>query len=166
MSFNQGSGSGTLSFRPATFNVDWDGVSDAKATFELACWDTAASYSAVAYPVYSSSGEEQCTVGGTTSQYPYVRGQRVFAFGAACLQVELPAVTLPVTAANALATIRFSVITSVSYAHAWRLTATKGTATRVIIDGRVTPFAQNPYAQSGGPSVSLVSGVTASGCFS
>lgn len=165
MSFNQGSGSGTLSFRPATFNVDWDGVSDAKATFELACWDTAATYSAVAYPVFRSSGELECTYAGQTSQYPYALGQRVFALNGLCQPVPLPEVTLPLTAANALATIRFSAITSVSYAHAWRLTATKGTSARVIIEGRVTPFEQNPYAQSGGPSVSLVSGVTAAGCF-
>lgn len=164
MSFNQGSGSGTLSFRPATFNVDWDGVSEAKATFELACWDAAATYSAVAYPVWSSAGVAVCD-SNTATEYQYTRGQRLFYLDD-CQKIDFGNVTLPVTAANATATIRFSAITSVSYAHAWRLTATKGTSTRVIIEGRVTPFAQNPYAQSGGPSVSLVSGVTASGCFS
>lgn len=165
MSFNVGSGSGTLSFRPATFNVEWDGVSDAKATFDLECWDAGASYSAVAYPVWSDSGVEVCS-NNTASKYTHTRGQRLFYINGACQQIDFPSVTLPVTAANSLATIRFSAITSVSYAHAWRLTATKGTATRVVIEGRVTPYSQNPYANSGGSTVSLVSGVTASGCFS
>lgn len=164
MSFNfsSTSSSSALSFRPETLNVEWDGVSDAKAIVGLACWDSAASYSAVAYPVYSSSGVAICNA----VEHAYTRGQRVFSFGSGCQKIDFPNVALPVTAANATAAILFSAITSVDYAHAWRMTATKGTSSRAIIEGRVTPISQNPYVSSGGPTVSLVSGVTASGCFS
>lgn len=163
MSFNQGSGSGTLSFRPATFNVEWDGVSEAKATFGLECWDTAATYSAVAYPVWESDGVEVCN-SNTATEHQYTRGQRHFSLNNSCQKVDAPNVTLPVTASNAVATIRFSAITSYFNAYAWSLTATKGTVTRVVIAGRISQIDQNPYARSS-PTVSLISGFTASGCF-
>jgi hypothetical protein len=149
-----------VSFRPATLHVKWDGKSDATVSFELGCYDTGASFSAVAFPVYTSAGKY--SFGETTSPtvVTWIKGERRFDIGAGGVKNYVPAVTLPSTVASGIATIRFSAITATYYSHAWSLTGTKGTVTRVITAGGVFPEAQNPYSPG-----SFVGGVTASGCF-
>lgn len=161
MSFNVGSSSGTLSFRPARFNVDWDGVSQAKATFALTCWDPAASYSAVAYRVFSADGSYLACGGG---QISYERGRRYFSYSfATCTSTTASDESLPLTVSNGTAVVTFSVLAANQH-HAWQLSATKGGVTRVLITGLVRTVELNPY-EPGAGSVNLVSGVTASGCF-
>ena len=162
MSFNVGSSSGTLSFRPARFNVDWDGVSQAKATFALTCWDPAASYSAVAYRVWSEDGSLGCQNGGAGGQGNYKRGDRHWSWVGQCQQVFASDVSLPMSAANGTATVTFSGLGT--NPHAWQLRATKSGVTRVLIAGLVRVVELNPF-EPGAGSVNLVSGVTASGCF-
>lgn len=164
MSFNVGSSSGTLSFRPAQFNVDWDGVSQAKATFALACWDTAATYSAIAYSVFTEDGALACSAGGIqVSPVEYERGARYWTFNGSCQQVFAPDVSLSMSAANGTAQVTFSSLSTTAQ-HAWQLRATKGGTTRVLIAGLVRTVGLNPY-EAGAGSVNAVSGVTASGCF-
>jgi len=164
MSFNVGSGSGTLSFRPARFNVEWDGVSQAKATFALTCWDPAASYSAVAYQVFAADGAIECSAGGiTVSPIEYKRGARHWTFNNSCGRVFASDVSLPMSAASGTATVTFSSL-STTEQHAWQLRATKSGVTRVLIAGLVRTVELNPY-EPGAGSVQAVSGVTASGCF-
>ena len=159
MSFNVGSGSGTLSFRPARFNVEWDGVSQAKATFALTCWDPAASYSAVAYRVWPEDGALGC------SGFPveYERGTRHWTLNGSCQKVFASDVSLSMSAASGTAQVTFSSL-STTEQHAWQLRATKGGVTRVLIAGLVRTVELNPY-EPGAGSVQAVSGVTASGCF-
>ena len=164
MSFNVGSGSGTLSFRPARFNVDWDGVSHAKATFALTCWDPAASYSAIAYRVWEKDGVISCSSGGIEySPVEYERGTRHWDFNSSCQKVLASDVSLSMSAANGTAQVTFSSL-STTVQHAWQLRATKSGVARVLIAGLVRTVELNPY-ESGGGSVNAVSGVTASGCF-
>ena len=159
MSFNVGSSSGTLSFRPARFNVDWDGVSQANATFALTCWDTAASYSAVAYRVFDADKTE--TIGGV--EFSVRRGERFYSRNPQTgSQTFATDVQLSVAAANGAAQVTFSSLPG--YAHAWYLQATKSGVTRVLIAGLVRVVELNPY-EPGAGSVQAVSGVTASGCF-
>jgi hypothetical protein len=166
MSFNQGGSSGRLSFKPAKFNVDWDGKSTAKASFELACNDTAATYSAGAYRVWDDDTEVTCNSGTNESVYQTVTGERWYTFGDSCARVYASDFSLPITASNGVATVVFSSVpaTATSFAHAWYLKATKGTAVRVLVAGKLQGTEMNPYEASGG-SISLVSGVTAFGCF-
>lgn len=164
MSFNVGSGSGTLSFRPARFNVDWDGVSQAKATFALTCWDPAASYSAIAYQVWDRDGELGCSSGGIqVSPIEYERGERYWTFNGSCQRVFASDTSLSMSAANGTAQVTFSSLSTTAQ-HAWQLRATKSGVTRVLIAGLVRTVELNPY-EPGGGSVNAVSGVTASGCF-
>ena len=164
MSFNQGgSSSGTLSFRPAKFDIDWDGVSDAKASFQLACPDTAASYSSKAYAIFTESGEVGCNNGGSLSAWSI--GERYFTVAGNCARTYATDIALPATVSSGIATIVFSGVSPTTSTYAWQLTATKGTATRVVIAGKISPAGLNPYAQQGGGRISLVSGSTASGCF-
>lgn len=158
MSFNVGSSSGTLSFRPARFNVDWDGVSQAKATFALACWDTAASYSAVAYRVWESDGTESC--GG--SEFSVKKGSRYYTRNQLCQKINASDVSLSLTVSSGSASVTFSTLDTNT--HAWQLRATKSGVTRVLVAGLVRTVELNPY-EPGAGSVNLVSGVTASGCF-
>lgn len=165
MSFSQGSSSGTLSFRPARFNVEWDGVSQAKATFELTCWDTAASYSAVAYRVWPEDGSLGCSSGGVTvNAIEYERGARHWTFNGSCQRVFASDESLSMSAANGTAQVTFSSLSTTAQ-HAWQLRATKSGVTRVLIAGLVRTVELNPY-EPGAGSVQAVSGVTASGCFS
>ena len=164
MSFNQGSSSGTLSFRPAKFDIDWDGVSDAKASFQLACPDTAASYSAKAYAIFTESGEVGCNNGQSLSAWSI--GERYFTVAGNCARTYATDIALSATVSSGIATIVFSGVSPTTSTYAWQLTATKGTAaTRVVIAGKISPVGLNPYAQQGGGRISLVSGSTASGCF-
>lgn len=164
MSFNQGASSGTLSFRPARFNVDWDGVSQAKATFELTCWDTAATYSAIAYQVWPENGSLGCSSGGiSVGPYEYERGERLWSFNGSCERVYASDVSLSMSSANGTAQVTFSSLSTVAQ-HAWQLRATKSGTTRVLIAGLVRTVELNPY-EPGAGSVNAVSGVTASGCF-
>ena len=163
MSFNVGSGSGTLSFRPARFNVEWDGVSQAKATFALTCWDPAASYSAIAYRVWPEDGAIGCQAGGAGGTGEYKRGDRHWSWVGQCQQVFASDVSLSMSAANGTASVTFSGLASAQH-HAWQLRATKGGVTRVLIAGLVRTVELNPY-EPGAGSVQAVSGVTASGCF-
>lgn len=168
MSFQIGSSSGSLSFSAARYNVTWDGVSQAKASFELACHDTAASYSAVSYPVFATSGE--ISHGCGSNPVAFARGQRAFEItgcnGPVPVKSFSPDVSLPTTVAASSISILFSAITNTNFTstHAWKLTATKSGVTRVLLAGQllIKPF--SPF-DSGGSSVSLVGGVTASGCF-
>lgn len=161
MSFNSGASSGSLSFRPARFNVEWDGVSEAKASFELACQGTGVSYSATAYRVFSESGAWLCE---GSSPVEFERGDRYFDLGCPG-NIKTPAAdfALPATVSGGVATIVFSSVPNTTLVYAWRLTATKGASSRVVIAGRLEAKEPNPYA-SGASTVQLVSGVTASGC--
>jgi hypothetical protein len=160
MSFDGASSGALVSFRPGTLHVRWDGVSDARASIALSCFDTAASYAASAYPVFNVGGS---TVAGSTASptiYTWARGDRIFTVNNDGTRTFLPDVTLPSTVASSTATIRFASITTTSFTHAWRLTGTKGTVTRVVVGGGVFIQPPGPYEVQ-----TFVGGVTTSGCF-
>jgi hypothetical protein len=161
MSFNQGASSGSLSFRPARYDVEWDGVSEAKASFEMACGGTGVSYAAKAYRVFRESGSIGCEGSG---QVEYVRGERYY--NLTCpgnAKTFASDITLPTTVSGGAVSVTFSAITNTVHAYAWQLTATKGGATRIVVGGKLEAVGLNPYAPGAG-RISLVSGVTASGC--
>lgn len=164
MSFTTDSSDKTISFRPATLHINWDGVSEAKASFELSCFDGAASYSAVAYPAFTASGS--VSAGPTSSPviYKWNRGDRIFTVTydgtSPPFRTFLPNVSIPTTVTSGTATLRFSAITATTFVHAWQLSGTKGTVTRVLVAGGVFPNMPSPYS-----SGSFVGGITASGCF-
>lgn len=161
MSFNQGNSSGSLSFRPARYDVEWDGVSEAKASFELACQGNGVSYAAKAYRVFRDNGSLVCEGSGPVE---YVRGERYYDLGCpGNIRNFSPDITLPTAASGTSVSVTFSAITSTTHVYAWQLTATKGTATRIVIGGKLQAVGLNPYAAGAG-RISLVSGVTASGC--
>ena len=163
MSFNQGASSGSLSFKPARFDVEWDGVSEAKASFQLACQGTCVSYAAKAYRVFSEDGAWTCGVDQYTSVVPYSRGERFFTVNSSCVKTFSGDVNLSATVSNGVATIVFSGVPNTTHVYAWQLTATKGASSRVVIAGKLEAKEPNPYAP-GASTISLVSGVTASGC--
>lgn len=163
MSFNRGasSGSGVLSFSPAKWNVEWDGVSEAKASFGLVCQGTGVSYAAKAYRVFDDDGFVRCA----NNNYSWQPGERYYDV-VNCENNTLAYasdITLPATVSSGVATVVFSSVPITAYVYAWSLVATKGTATRIMITGRLEAKEQNPYA-GGGSTISFVSGVTASGC--
>ena len=161
MSFNQGSSSGSLSFRPARYDVEWDGVSEAKASFELACQGTGVSYAAKAYRVFDEDGDIACE---NYNAHEYVRGDRHWALSCPTnTKIFAGDITLPTTVSGGAVSIVFSAITATTHVYAWQLTATKGTATRIVVGGKLEAVSMNPYAAGAG-RISLVSGVTASGC--
>jgi len=166
MSFNQGASSGRLSFKPAKFDVEWDGKSTAKASFALECSDTAATYSASAYRVWEEDQEISCSSGTISSTWQTVRGERYYGFNGVCQPAYVSDFSLPLTVSSSVATVVFSSVpaTATSFSHAWYLQATKGTSVRVLVAGKLHGKELNPYVGSGG-GVSLVSGVTAFGCF-
>lgn len=168
MSFNQGASSGSLSFRPARYDIEWDGVSEAKASFELACGGTGVSYAAKAYRVFPETGDNNCISTNNSDAGNYVKGDRFWSWDLNalpnnCVKLFAGDITLPATVSSNVATIIFSSITATTHAYAWQLTATKGTATRVVAAGKLEAVGLNPYAPGAG-RISLVSGVTASGC--
>lgn len=161
MSFNVGGSSGSLSFRPARYDVEWDGVSEAKASFALACQETGVSYAAKAYHVFE---EDVSLVCGNNNPVEGFRGERRFTLDCpANVRVFASDITLPSTVSGGAVSITFSAITATTNVYAWQLTATKGTATRIVIAGKLQAVGLNPYAPGAG-RISLVSGVTASGC--
>lgn len=161
MSFNQGSSSGSLSFRPARYDVEWDGVSEAKASFEMACQGTGVSYSANAYRVFSESGSIGCEGLG---QIPYLRGARYWDLSCpGNIKTFAADIALSATESGGVVSVVFSGVTETEHVYAWQLTATKGTATRIVIGGKLEAVALNAYSGGAG-RISLVSGVTASGC--
>ncbi len=162
MSFNQGTSSGSLSFRPAKFDVEWDGTSEAKASFSLACNEAGASYAAKAYRVFTSSGNARCVEGSGSPSHVWARGDRYYSLSG-CDQVFASDISLPATVSSGVATIVFSSVTPTTQTYAWQLTATKGTSARVVIAGKITPIGLNPYKSASG-NISLVSGTTAYGC--
>jgi hypothetical protein len=160
-----------LSFAPARYNVKWDGTSEVKATFSLTCPDTAATYAAVAYGIHNSSGSAGfCPFfTGTTAgnnpppPYQYERGERVKYFNSSCQLVSVSDAAIPVTYSSGSVTLSFSSLTTTHATHAWKLTATKGTASRVLIAGRIERESFDPYGAGGG-TINLVSGTTAYKC--
>jgi hypothetical protein len=171
MSFSSSAGN-SISFRPATLHINWDGVSDAKVAVALDCYDSAASYSVTAYPVHESSGsatyESPLQPEDVDYWEPVVqrwqKGDRLVSFTFDGVQPPEyyihPDISLPSTVASGTATIQFSSITAVYFTHAWRLTGTKGTVTRVILAGGVFVDMPGPFSPG-----SVVGGTTASGCF-
>lgn len=161
MSFSQGVSTGSLSFRPAKFDVEWDGVSEAKASFELTCDDAAAAYSATAYRIWESDGSEVCQ----QLEYQYSRGDRFYTRQADCVtKVFDPDISLPVTASSGLVTVLFSSVPNTTHVYAWSLKATKSGATKLLVAGKIEAAEPDPYASRGG-SIRIVSGVTAYSCF-
>lgn len=160
-----------ISFLPLSYNVKWDGESQANAAIELPCSDTAATYSVSAFPVYTASGRiTVAKIGDTADTYTFsfARGDRVYAqLGWDGSQPSFnfaPAVSLPVTVSSNVATIVFSGITATAFpVHAWKLKAVKSTTTRVLLRGRVE-IDTNPYGRDSS-TVYAASGVTAYGCF-
>jgi hypothetical protein len=159
----------SISFRPATLHVNWDGVSEAQASFELACYDSAATYSVAAYPVHETSARYTYAPGNTTSTWSpfvvaYERGDRLVSWSDNGYDQPVPYIhpniTLPSTVSSGIATIKFSAITANYFTHAWTLTGTKGTVTRVLVAGGVFVKTPGPYSPG-----AFVGGVTASGCF-
>jgi len=149
MPYNASTAPSSLSFRPATYNIAWDGVSKAQATFELACFSTAATYSAFAYPVFASKSTVACGTGTNAVVYTQFKGERVFTLGTACQILSKGNVQLPITAANSTAAILFSAVTSnLEYSHAWQLVATKSSGTQVLIGGRIDIQTFDPYERS------------------
>lgn len=167
MSFNvSGGSSGTLRFRPAVWNVEWDGESESKVSFELACVDTNSTFQAVAFPVFTSMGAYQCPTDWTIIR-GYLPGDRLFELNPiggpmqeGCDQIFYPDVTLPLTMSSNVATVIFSNITTTNKIHTWTLKSTQGTATRLLVTGRWKVVKVNPWSNKPG-DITFVSGVTA-----
>lgn len=165
MSFNFGSSSGKISFAPATFNVEWDGVSRARAVFQIDCFSSAATYSASAYRVFHTSSFSVCSY-NTNTVNETVKGTRYWQYeygNTACARQFSPDISLPVTAANGTAAVLFSALTATAYTYAWKLVANNPSDSQVLVTGRITASEFNAYVKTS-PTVSLVSGVTAGGC--
>lgn len=161
MSFNLTSNpSNVLRFGPAKFDVEWDGVSEAKATFELSCFSSAATYEAIAYPVWTSSGIANFTTSSTTL---YTMGTRQFSFDDNGFKLFEPNALLAVTASSGTASVAFSTLTATHSVYAWQLRRFDGTATCVLVTGKLQAEAPNPYSRGNGVS-GIVSGATAVGC--
>lgn len=154
-----------MRFRPAVWNVEWDGESESKVSFELACVNTNASFSAVAFPVFTSQETIKCPVDVTFIRGAYP-GDRLFSVNSlysnedTCEQVFSPDVSLPLTMSSNVATIIFSGITNTSRIHSWTLKSTDGTSTRMLITGRWKVVKVNPWVNRPG-DITFVSNVTA-----
>lgn len=157
--------SGTLRFRPAVWNVEWDGESESKVSFELACVNTNSTFQAVAFPVFTSQEIFQCP-----SDWTFIRGaypgDRLFSVNQiggllqGCTQDFEPDVSLPLTVSSNIATIVFSQITNTTRIHSWTLKAVDGTSTRLVITGRWKVVKVNPWINKPG-DITFVSNVTA-----
>ena len=146
-----------LSFRPATINMTWDGVSEAHATIDIACPKTASTYAAYAYQVFAASDTISC---GTSTFYR-VKGQRVQLCQSGTL-VSATDVSLPITAAGGTVKIKISTLGQSTYA--WWLQETRATGVRTLAAGRIDTVIFDPYIKTT-PSVVLASSSTTdTGC--
>lgn len=137
-----------LTFTPPRIDIVWDGVSRAVANIGLNCASTAATYTAQAYNV---SFEDLLSEDGEL-----LRPAGQF-FGAP--------IAIPVTVVGATATLLVSGIGALGQddVRGWRLTATEGSAVKVLAFGRITSVGLNVAANQE-TSLNLVSGVTAVSC--
>lgn len=109
----------TISFKPVSVNVVWDGVSEAKLSLDLSCFDTAATYVAKAHRVMPTGGtyvpENTSTLFGATLKW--AQGDRYFlitensAHVPALYKSEIFDVTVPSTVSGGTATLMFSGMT-------------------------------------------------------
>lgn len=143
-----------LSFRPATINMTWDGVSEAHAIIDIACPKTASTYAAYAYEVFATSDTISC--GTSTPVFARVKGQRVQTCQSGNL-VSVPDVSLPITAAGSTVKIKISTLAQSTYA--WRLQETRATGVRTLAAGRIDVVVFDPYIKTT-PSVVLASSST------
>jgi hypothetical protein len=147
-----------LSFRPATINMTWDGVSEAHAVIDIACPKTASTYAAYAYKVFSMSDTIQCG----TFTFSRVKGQRIQNCQGGNL-VSVSDVVLPITAAGNTVKIKISSLDP-AYTYAWWLQETRATGVRTLSAGRIDTVIFDPYVKAT-PSVVLASASTAdTGC--
>lgn len=159
-----------INFLPLTYNIKWDGQSNARAAVDLPCYDAGATYSAAAYPVATAYYSIQAGP-NSNNLYTFEReqGQRAYnsvAYDGTNASFTLsPDISLPLTVSSGVATIVFSTITATSHSgYAWSLKGVKGTSTQVLLRGRIQIEEQNPYRNSAGSSY-VASGATAFGCF-
>lgn len=165
MSFNFAAASGKITFAPQTFDVFWDGQSRAKATFGVECFSTAATYSAYAYQIFETTKIEVCAL-NTNTLFSISKGDRYSFFDpqtTACTRIFKPDIPLSTTAANGSVSVLFSTLTLTSVVYAWKLVSQKQNDTEVLVTGRITPSAFNPYTKTQ-PTNAIVSGITAGGC--
>lgn len=172
MSFQVGNGlSGTVKFRPAVWNLEWDGVTEAKVSFELACVNTASTYEAIAYPVHTNLSIVQCPFDWTfiRGHYPGDRFWEMHTVGneigdGTCELEYAPDVSLPITMSSNVATIIFSDITNTSQVHSWVLRSNNGTSTHQHVTGRIKVIRISPWLNSPGSITNLASVTPHSPC--
>ena len=139
----------TLTFTPPRVDIVWDGQSQAVARVGLNCTNTAATYTAQAYSVSLADildGEGHIAIpAGEFFGFP---------------------IAIPATVSGTVATLLVSGIGPLAQGavRGWKLTATEGSAVKVLAFGRITSAGLNVTADQSA-SLNHVSGVTAVSCF-
>lgn len=149
----------SVSFTPDIYNVTWDGVSLAQATFGLKC-PGSGSYAATAYRVFTGSGsyvyiEPSVVLGqaATEVSVPFRAGERYFSItSTGAVGYSAPNRPMTATAVGSTAvSVEFSSLSlsDASFSggrdavYAWNLKDTG--SNKILVAGRLTVSALNPY---------------------
>lgn len=162
----------TLSFVPQRFNVVWDGVSCAEASFNLS---VAGPYAATAYQVFDRSGEYANDETGESLE-SYRQGDRFFtlAHAGGSYTVETrPTQSLTVSTTGQVATVVFSSLepgdglylgdgrVDPNTYYSWMLRVVSGP---VLVAGRIDVKPHNAFVYTTPGSIKFASGYTAANC--
>lgn len=155
----------SISFLPDTYDIVWDGTSCSEVVFGLNPSAASNSYSAVAEPVFSSSGSQVIKDGTNAYSFVWVRGEPLFTPAAGSgSRVYASSRTMTVTALGATgACVTISTLPTsprAQAAYAWRLSTSAG---KLIVSGRIDVKPPGAYDQ-GGSGLTFVTGVTATRC--
>lgn len=159
----------SVSFTPDIYNVTWDGVSLAQATFGLKC-PGSGSYAATAYLVFTRSGSKKygTNSAGDDLLYSYKAGQRYFTISESTGQTYTPpdrSMTTTAVGSTAVRVTFSSLPLSENYlfdggdgVYAWNLKDTG--ANKILVAGRLTVSALNPYRMPSQSTGVFITGTT------
>lgn len=169
-----------LTFGPSRLDIKWDGVSNAKITVSPACssTSTSTSYSVKVVQVFPADVEKVFFSSGATFNLAYSAGDPYrndnyptssvaapFVVGSTVVSSDVSFELSPSNNnfTSAFTTWDIPYPTAQTAYYKWDLTQTLGTASQVVVTGKIIRVVPNPYSEAFA-SGDLIDGATASFC--